>query len=173
MRKSLILTLLALLSLTASAQQIRIPGTKAELQLPEGEWRYYQTEKLDKNTSSHLYYYAQEIVKEEDGDTVVPWVRVVVRKNFSGSPLDYVAERWAEQPYQLLDELTTGLPTSDAVSYRAAYTSPRDHGDYLFRLLYFKERNNVIELRAETSTATYERMAPIFESIISSLTISK
>lgn len=172
MRKTIILTLLAMACLAATAQ-IRIPGTKAEFSLPENEWKYLETKKVDKSTTRYLYSYAKELVVEENGDTVLPNARIYVRKNFTGSVYDYITDRWEEQPYQTLDEFTLDLVGVEAVGYIGAYTNPLDKKDYIFRTLYLVDRGTAMEMRLETTSDTYELFASMFETIIASLTLTR
>ena len=171
MKKTLLL-LFSLLALAASAQ-IRIPGTKVEFSLPEGQWKYLQTTKVDRNTNVYLYSYCAESVVDSKGDTVLPFIRIYVRKNYPHAAFDLAADRWADQPFQSLDEWTEGLPSPDGIGYIGAHTGVQDQVEYLFRMVYFKEKSTAVEFRLETTRDTYERFDPVFKEIIESIEIVK
>lgn len=170
--KHTLLILFSLMALMASAQ-IRVPGTKVEFTLPEGQWKYLQTTKVDRNTNVYLYSYCGSLVLDAQGDTVLPFVRIYVRKNYTNAAFDLAADRWAEQPFQSLDEYTDGLPSDDGIGYIGAHTNLQDQKDYLFRMVYFKEKNTAIEFRTETTRDTYDRFDDVFKSIIESIEIVK
>ena len=171
MRKTLVLTLLTLLALAASAQ-IRIPDSKVVFTLPEGEWKYLQTTKVDKNTTVYLYSYMASNVIDSQGDTIIPHLKVYVRRNYQHSAIDLATDRWMQQPFQSLDEYTDGLP-APGIGYIGAYTNPLEKKDCVFRMIYFKEKNTAFEFRAETTADTYKQFDDMFEQIIRSVTIAK
>lgn len=151
------------------AQTVTIPGTKAQFTFPS-EWSYLNTEQIDKNTSAYIYYYSAQYVVDEN-DTTLPFMRIIVRKNYSASLFDFVFERYASSPYQSLEDYTEGigLPSSGGMGYVGAYTNVRDEKDYQFRMVYFKEKNTVVELRLETTRGTFPLMEEEFLSILRSL----
>jgi len=168
MRKSFFLTLFAMMAMLVSAQN-RIPGTNVQFSLPEGEWKYLQTTKVDKNTNVYLYSYLARNVVDSKGDTILPYVRIYVRKNYSPSAIELAAERWMQQPFQSLFEYTTGLPGDGGIGYIGAYNNSMDGKDYVFRMIYFKEKNTAIEFRVETTRDTYEQFDALFEAIVTSV----
>ena len=49
------------------------------------------------------------------------------------------------------------------------YTHTKNHKDYQFRMVYFKEGNTAVEFRLETTRATYPQMEEEFLSILKSM----
>lgn len=176
MRKHIFVILFALIGLCGSAQnngqnvQITLPGTHVEFSLPQHEWKYLQTTNVDKNTTVYLYSYMARNVLDEKGDTIIPYLRIYVKKNYSSSVYDLTWERYQNQPFQSLDEFTEGIPNS-GLGYIGAYNSPYDRKDYQFRMVYFKDRNTAFEFRAETSLDTYEEFDEMFTNILNSVTV--
>ena len=150
--------------------QERIPGTKVTYQFPS-KWKYLSTPSVDKNTQVYLFCYKEHPVITE-GDTVLPFLRIYVRKNYSQPVSDLVFERYLGQPYQSLDDYTSGLglPSKGGMGYIGAYTNTSDKRDYQFRMVYFKEGNTAVEFRLETTRNTYPQMESEFEQILKSLT---
>ena len=162
-----------LLSMAASGMaqsQVTIPGTKVKYTVPT-HWHFLKTDKVDKNTNVYLYYYSGKILVSQ-GDTALPFLRIRVRKNYSGDLVDYVYDRYVAEPYQPLKDYThgLGLPKNGGMGYIGAYTNPGDKKDYQFRMVYFKAQNTIIEFRLETTRGTYAQMAKGFEAILGSLT---
>ena len=120
--------------------------------------------------TDHYYYTAKILVSK--GDTALPYLRIRVRKNYTGTLYDYVYDRYITEPYQPLKDYTSGLglPKSGGMGYIGAYTNLSDKRDYQFRMVYFKVQNTVVEFRLETTKATYPQMEKEFESILGSLT---
>lgn len=161
-----------LLTLNGAAAQVSIPGTRVQFTFPS-KWKYLDSEKIDANTTQYLYYYsATDVV--HDGDTALPFLRIVVRKDYSGQLTDYVFSRYMQAPYQPLDDYSQGLglPHSGGMGYMGAYTHPKDKRDYQFRMVYFMERNTIVEFRLETTRATYPQMEKEFTAILQSLTFA-
>ncbi len=150
--------------------RVTIPGTKVSYTVPT-QWHFLKTDKVDKNTNVYLYYYSGRILVSQ-GDTALPFLRIRVRKNYSGDIVDYVYDRYVAEPYQPLKDYTQGLglPKSGGMGYIGAYTNPGDKKDYQFRMVYFKSQNTIVEFRLETTRGTYSAMAKDFESILASLT---
>ena len=154
---------------TAQAQ-VSIPGTKVKFTFPS-KWKYLNTEKVDANTQRYLYYYTDKVVAAK-GDTTLPFLRIVVRKNFTAPIFDFVFDRYSKEPYQSLSDYTEGLglPKTGGMGYVGAYTNVQDKKDYQFRMVYFKVQNTVVEFRLETTRATYPMMEREFIAILRSLT---
>ena len=154
----------------AEAQQLTIPGTKVKYSFPS-KWEYLSTHKIDANTQQYLYYYSAQTIAA-NGDTTLPFLRIVVRKNYSKTVFDYVFERYSMQPYQSLSDYTEGLglPKAGGMGYIGAYTNLKDRRDYQFRMVYFKEQNTIVEFRLETTHDTYPLMEQEFENILKTLT---
>ena len=153
-----------------SQAQVSIPGTKVKFTFPS-KWKYLNTEKVDANTQRYLYYYTDKVVAAK-GDTTLPFLRIVVRKNYTGPVFDFVFDRYSKEPYQSLSDYTEGLglPKTGGMGYVGAYTNVQDKKDYQFRMVYFKVQNTVVEFRLETTRATYKQMEKEFIAILKSLT---
>ena len=153
-----------------SQAQVSIPGTKVKFTFPS-KWKYLNTEKVDANTQRYLYYYTDKVVAAK-GDTTLPFLRIVVRKNYTGPVFDFVFDRYSKEPYQSLSDYTEGLglPKTGGMGYVGAYTNVQDKKDYQFRMVYFKVQNTVVEFRLETTRATYSMMEKEFVAILKSLT---
>ena len=106
------------------------------------------------------------------GDTTLPFLRIIVRKNYTAPIFDFVFDRYSKEPYQSLSDYTEGLglPKTGGMGYMGAYTNVQDKKDYQFRMVYFKVQNTVVEFRLETTRATYQQMEKEFVSILKSLT---
>ncbi len=174
MKKSTLWTLMLLLlgSMTATAQ-MKIPGTHVHFTLPANEWKYLQTTEVDKNTTVYLYSYNDHYVVDSVGDTIIPFIRIYVRKNYKATAYELAYSRFLSQPFQSLDEYVEGLPSPDGIGYLGAYTSEQDGKDYEFRMVYFKDGNTAVEFRLETSRDNYDDFSEQFESILQSLVIAK
>ncbi len=150
--------------------QVAIPGTKVQYTFPS-KWKFLSSQKIDANTQQFLYYYAAKPVASK-GDTTLPFLRIVVRKNYTNPIFDFVFDRYNKEPYQSLTDYTQGLglPKQGGMGYVGAYTNLKDKKDYQFRMVYFKAQNAVVEFRLETTRATYAQMEKEFENILKSLT---
>lgn len=158
------IVLLALLALTVGATaQIKIPGTRFSFSFPNNGWKYLQTNKVDEDVTVYLYSYAKDYVIDSVGDTVIPFMRLYVRRNFDGTVYDLALNRYTNQPFEPLDnyELKDG-----SLGYLGAYTSNEDGKDYVFRMLYMKDGTNVIEIRLECPLDNYEDFEGEFLSIL-------
>lgn len=149
--------------------QVAIPGTKVQYKFPT-KWKYLSSQKVNANTMQYLYCYtAKPIVAK--GDTALPFLRIYIRKNYTGEVFDFVFDRYNKEPYQSLSDYTQGLglPKTGGMGYIGAYTNLKDKKDYQFRMVYFKVQNTVVEFRLETTRATYPQMEKEFEAILRSL----
>ena len=158
--------------LNCAVAQVTIPGTRVQFSFPS-KWKYLESEKRDANTTQYLYYYsATDVV--DDGDTALPFLRIVVRSNYSSQLTDFVYDRYMQAPYQPLDDYSQGLglPRSGGMGYVGAYTHPKDKRDYQFRMVYFMVPNAIVEFRLETTRATYSQMEKEFTTILQSLTFA-
>jgi len=166
----LVVAMVLLASMCGVTQaQVAIPGTKVQYTFPS-KWKYLSTQKVDANTTQYLYFYSAKTVAA-DGDTTLPFLRIVVRKNYSAPIYDFVFERYNHEPYQSLSDYThgLGLPKSGGMGYIGAYTNLKDKKDYQFRMVYFKVQSTIVEFRLETTRATYEMMEKEFNAILKSL----
>lgn len=169
-RFRLFVVAMVLLALSGVAQaQVAIPGTKVQYTFPS-KWKYLSTQTVDANTTQFLYFYNAKTIASK-GDTTLPFLRIVVRKNYTAPIYDFVFERYNREPYQSLSDYTQGLglPKSGGMGYIGAYTNLKDKKDYQFRMVYFKVQNTIVEFRLETTRATYPLMEKEFESILKSL----
>ena len=150
--------------------QVSIPGTKVKFTFPS-KWKYLSTEKVDANTQVYLYYYTGKAVVSK-ADTVLPFLRIYVKKNYTKPIFDFVFERYNKEPYQSLSDYTKGpgLPKSGGMGYVGAYTNVRDKKDYQFRMVYFLIQNTAVEFRLETTRDTYPMMEQEFLGVLNSLT---
>lgn len=152
--------------------QVSIPGTNATFKFPDGGWKYLQTTQVDANSNVYLFVYAAENVVDAAGDTVLPCLRVYVRKNYDKSMFKFIMERFKSQPYQSLDEYTEGIPGTECRGYIAAYTDLIDKKDYQMRMVCFKDKSTVIEFRLEAPLDVYPRFEQTFTDIAATLTIT-
>lgn len=173
-RHSIIVRLLCavmlLVGVGSSVQaQVAIPGTKVQYKFPS-KWKYLSSQKVDANTMQYLYCYVAKPVVSK-GDTVLPFLRIYVKKNYTKEVFDFAFERYSKEPYQSLTDYTTGLglPKAGGLGYIGAYTNVRDKKDYQFRMVYFKAGNTIVEFRLETTRATYGMMEKEFEGVLKSL----
>lgn len=171
--KRLALALLFAAVATAAEAQIKIPGTKVSFQFPNGGWKYLHTTKVDDNTSVYLYSYNERYVIDSVGDTVLPFMRIYVHRNYQGSAYEAAYSRFLSQPFQSLDEYVDGLPSAGGIGYLGAYTNETDGKDYEFRMIYFKERSTLLEIRLETTRDNYDDFEEEFKSILRSVKINK
>ncbi|MBP5677032.1 MAG: hypothetical protein J6W88_00885 [Bacteroidales bacterium] len=170
MRKSVLVLLLLLSSLVASAQLV-IPGTGVTFSLKQNEWLYMRTLEMDGGAEMYLYCYTGKVVVDQVGDTVLPFLRIYVNSDYAGDVYELAYERYMQQPFQSVKEYTQGigLPRSGGLGYEGAYTNPTDQKDYRFMMTYFKDRGAAVEFRLETTKDTYDDMLPVFKSVMSSL----
>lgn len=148
-----------------SAQSIKIPETTVSFSFPNSGWKYLQTNKVNNNVTVYLYSYSKTFVVDSRGDTVIPFMRIYVHKNYSGSVYDMAMKRYNTQPFQSLDE----YPFKGGLGYWGAYTSDDDGKDYLFRMVYLKEHSNAIEIRLETTRDNYDAFDKEFKAILNTI----
>lgn len=161
------LTLIALLLLVSIASaQIKIPETNVSFDFPNGGWKYLQTNKLSNDTVIYLYSYSADYVVDNSGDTIIPFMRIYVRKNYDGTVYDLAYSRFMVQPFQSLDEK---LHKNGILEYLGAYTNEDDGKDYEFRMIYVKDRTNILEIRLECTVDTFEDFEKDFGDIIASI----
>ena len=171
-RHTVFSALFILVSITSAvAQTNKIPGTDVSFTLPSGEWKYLETYEVNKDVSVYLYSYAAEDVVSPHGDTIVPFVKIYVHRNYTGSVYDLAYSRYVHQPFESIEEFTTGVPQK-GLGYVGAYTDAKEKRDYQFRMVYFKVKNTAIEFRCETTLDTFKQFDPRFSAIISSLKVS-
>lgn len=173
MRHTSFLTIVfLLLAFNLSAQQLHIPHTQATIDLPMGEWNYLKTISIDNNTDIYLYIYTDSVIVDLTGDTILPFLRIYVHRNYKGSSFDLAYERFLKQPFQSMAEYSDGIP-GDGIGYLGAYQSTEDNKEYQFRMIYFKDNDNGIEIRMETTGDTYSRFDKTFDKILHTVAITK
>lgn len=155
-----------LTAVLGASAQIKIPETNVSFTFPSQGWKYLQTNKLSNTTTIYLYSYAGDYVIDGAGDTIIPFMRVYVRKNYDGSVYDLAYSRFMVQPFQSLDE--TVYPNG-SLCYLGAYTNEDDGKDYEFKMLYLKDRSNILEIRLECTVDNYEEFEKEFDEIINSI----
>lgn len=171
MRKSLFLMLFVVAIAFCVRAQITIPNTNVSFNFPNGGWKYLQTHSIDKNTVAYLYSYCGKIVVDKKGDTILPHMRIYIKRNYDGSAFDMAYIRYLNQPFQSLSESVEGLPAQGGISYVGAYNNLDDHKDYQFQMMYFMVKNTVFEIRLETSLDTYPQFEKEFTEIMKSVTV--
>ncbi len=174
MKKTIIiLTAAMLLALfgTATAQEMKIPGTELSITLPTDNWRYLQTMKLDDGADLFIFYYSHETIIDETGDTILPFLRMYVNKGYKDDIYTLIYSRYMLQPYQSIEEYTSGpgLPKDGGLGYIGAYTNPSEQKDYQFMMTYFKNNGTIVEIRLETTKDTFHKMENEFNTILKSL----
>lgn len=172
MKRILFSLMMVMMGLCSMAQN-RVPGCNVVFGFPDGGWKYLSTVDVDQNTKVYLYSYSAEVVTDAAGDTVLPNMRIYVRKNYTGSVFDLVLARYEHNPYQAVEEYTDGLPSADGVGYKAYYKNVEDNKDYLFNLIYFKDKTTIVEVRMETTMDTYEAFESKFMNVLKSFAIEK
>ena len=167
--KSIILIVLLAGAGIASAQVIKIPETKASFSFPNGGWKYLETNKVNSNVTVYLYSYSKSIVVDNGGDTIIPFMRIYVRKNYKGTVYDLAFSRFGSQPFQAFDE----YPFLDGLGYYGGYIDEKEHKDYFFRMVYLKDGNTGLEIRLETTRDTYDDFDEEFKAILNTFKIEK
>ncbi len=165
---TVIMVLIAVFCSVAKAQ-VTIPGTKVQYSFPS-KWKYLSTQTIDANTTQFLYFYSAQTIAS-NGDTTLPFLRIVVRKNYVEPIYNFVFERYNREPYQSLSDYTQGLglPKNGGMGFVGAYTNLKDKKDYQFRMVYFKIQHTIVEFRLETTRNTYLQMEKEFGAILKSL----
>jgi len=164
------LFLLALAAFSSLSAQIRIPDTKVSFDFPNGGWKYLQTSKINESTNVYLYSFSSKYIVDAAGDTVIPFMRIYVRKNFSGTVYDLAYSRFMTQPFQSLDEFNY---PNGSFGYLGAYSNEEDGKDYEFRMIYLKDGNTALEIRLETTLDTYDQFEQEFLDILNTIKINK
>ena len=169
-RKTIIMLAMLLLAAAASAQ-LTIPGTSITYRLNNEDWRYLRTYELPEGGDVYLYCYTGQLVTDEEGDTVLPFLRIYVVRDYEGDLYDLAYARYEAQPFQSLKEFSEGpgLPASGGIGYVGAYTNPVDQKDYQFYMTYFYDRRVSVEFRLETTKDTFGEMEFEFNDILSSI----
>ena len=170
MRKTILLSLFVIALAFCGRGQITVPNTSVSFSFPNGGWKYLQTLTVDKNTVAYLYSYCGRYVLDSKGDTILPHLRIYVKKNYDGTPLEMAYLRYLNQPFQSLSESVEGIPGSGGIAYVGAYNNLDDHKDYKFQMMYFMVKNTVFEFRIETSLDTYPQFEKEFSEIMKSIT---
>ncbi|MBR4505555.1 MAG: hypothetical protein IKP21_02135 [Bacteroidales bacterium] len=168
--KILVTALLLAVSTVATAQ-IGIPGTQVTFRLNSDDWRYLRTFQLDDGADVYLYCYIGQLLLDDEGDTVLPFLRIYVNEDYDGDIYELAYERYMQQPFQSLNEYThgSGLPKRGGLGYVGAYTSPSDQKDYQFMMTYFKDGDVTVEFRLETTKDTFQEMEFEFNDILESI----
>lgn len=167
-----ILFLLAMMAaFAATAQRLTIPGTEVQYRLNSEDWVYVRTFQHPKGGDIYLYAYTGHDVVDLEGDTVLPFLRIHVVRDYDGDLYDLAYERYEAQPYQALKEYTKGegLPSSGGLGYIGAYTNPADQKDYQFYMTYFLSKRTSVEFRLETTKDTFNDMEFEFKDILNSI----
>lgn len=169
--KKLFLTLLLLTAATVASAQLTIPGTGITYRLNSEDWRYLRTFELAEGGDIYLYCYTGHVLVDMEGDTVLPFLRIYVNKDYDGDLYELAYERYEAQPFQSLKEYTKGegIPSEGGIGYIGAYTNPTDQKDYQFYMTYFKDRGTSVEFRLETTKDTFDEMDFEFKDILSSI----
>ncbi|MBQ6955146.1 MAG: hypothetical protein IJP80_00810 [Bacteroidales bacterium] len=164
LKQTMLLAMLALL-LSTSAQAIKIPDTRISFSFPDGGWKYLNTNKVNKDITVYLYSYSKKAVVDNNGDTIIPFMRIYVQKNYSGTVFDMAFNRFNSQPFQAIEE----YPFRDGLGYWGGYSSDNDGKDYFFQMVYLKDNSNAIEIRLETTSDTYEAFEKEFKAILNTI----
>lgn len=167
----IILTALLIAVPAAASAQIGIPGTQVTFRLNGDDWRYLRTFQLDDGADIYLYCYVGQMLLDDEGDTVLPFLRIYVNEDYDGDIYELAYERYMQQPFQSLNEYThgPGLPKRGGLGYVGAYTNPSDQKDYQFMMTYFKDGDVTVEFRLETTKDTFQEMEFEFNDILESL----
>lgn len=169
--KRLLAIAVLLLTATVASAQLTIPGTNVTYRLNNEDWRYLRTFELAEGGDVYLYCYTGHVLVDMEGDTVLPFLRIYVNRNYDGDLYDLAYERYEAQPFQSLKEYSkgNGLPSDGGIGYIGAYTNPSDQKDYQFFMTYFKDKGTSVEFRLETTKDTFEEMEFEFTDILSSI----
>lgn len=172
MRKLFITLLLVAMGIVGMAQN-RIPNSNISFGFPGGGWKYLRTIDVDQNTKVYLYCFSGHTVLDAQGDTILPHMKIYVRRNYTDPLFNLVYSRYEYNPYQSLREYTDGLPSPEGIGYVAAYKNMQDNKEYMFNMIYFKDKNTAVEIRIETTVDTYEDFKDEFEAILNTVSIEK
>ena len=172
MKKNLLLILLVIFSLSAMAQN-RIPKSNVSFGFPNGGWKYLNTIEIDESSKVYLYCYSEKTVIDAIGDTILPYMKIYVTRDYTDELFNLVYKRYEGNPYQTIEEYTEGLPSADGIGYKAIYKNMKDNKDYMFNMIYFKDKKTSIEIRLETTKDTYNQFEQDFKDILSTVKVSK
>ena len=167
-----ILAVMAMLLLSGAAMaQLNIQGTRYSFDLDAEEWRYLRTFDMGDGETTYLYCYVGEVLLDEAGDTVLPFLRIFIKQNYADDIYQFVYDRYEDQPYQSLNEWSKGigLPKSGGLGYEGIYTKPSERRDYRFMMTYFRDKRTVVEFRLETTRETYEDMEVKFRKVLNTI----
>lgn len=169
--KRLLFVLLLLAGSGAATAQLTIPGTNVTYRLNNEDWRYLRTFELAEGGDVYLYCYTGHVLVDMEGDTVLPFLRIYVNKDYDGDLYELAYERYEAQPFQSLKEYTKGegIPSKGGLGYIGAYTNPSDQKDYQFYMTYFEDKGTSVEFRLETTKDTFDEMDFEFKDILSSI----
>lgn len=170
--KRLFLLMAGMLLCGMMMAQNRVPSTRVSFDFPKGGWKYLETIRVDPNTNVYLYSFSRRAVVGQEGDTVLPNLRIYVKDHYSKTVFDLVMERYMKQPYQSLDEYMDNLP-AEGIGYKGYCKGIDDGVEYLFDMIYFKDGNTAFEFRLETTKDTYSEMEDEFEEILNTIVIKK
>ncbi len=163
--RRIILIIALMLANVAAMSQIKVPGTRVTFDFPNQGWKFLKTITVDKTTTVYLYSYTGEKFVDPSGEKTPPFMRVYVKKNYTDDILNLAYARFLQQPFQSINEYFEGLPAEGGIGYLGAYTSTTDETDYKFQMIYFKDKNNAIEIRLETTIDTYDKMEKEFDAV--------
>lgn len=175
MNKSPLIRLLSLMLFmcigTMATAQLQIPGTSIQYRLNGDDWRYLRTFEHPNGGDIYLYCYVGHVVVDMEGDTVLPFLRIHVVRDYDGDLYELAYERYEMLPFQSLNEYTKGpgLPASGGLGYIGAYTNPTDQKDYQFYMTYFNDKRISVEFRLETTKDTFDEMDFEFKDILNSI----
>lgn len=169
--KKFLLAIAMMTAMLASAQDLTVPGTNVRYRLNSEDWRYVRTFEHPDGGNIYLYAYIGHTVVDLEGDTILPFLRIYVVKDYKGDLYELAYERYEALPFQALKEYTkgSGLPASGGIGYIGAYTNPSDQKDYQFYMNYFRDKRTSVEFRLETTKDTFESMDFEFKDILNSV----
>ena len=169
--KHLITSIIMVVMTLAASAQMTIPGTKITYDIDADDWKFLKTIDVDKNTKVYLFSYKAELLVDADGEETLPYLKIFVQKNYKKSVYELVYERYLQQPYQAIDEYSSGygLPEKGGLGYVGIYTNLQDDKIYMFRMNYCITAGTAVEFRIETTQNNYShlesKIAEIFNSI--------
>ena len=89
----ILFTAILLAVTTAATAQIGIPGTQVTFRLNSDDWRYLRTFQLDDGADVYLYCYVGQLILDDEGDTVLPFLRIYVNEDFDGDVYELAYDR--------------------------------------------------------------------------------
>ncbi len=172
MKNKISAVLFLMLAMSVSAQ-IRLPNSHFNFDFPEGGWKYLQTTNVDENTTIYLYSRTVCVLSKKN-DTVLPFLRIYVKKNTGNSTaMDFALRRFMKQPFVVVEEFTASqfLPTEDAIGYIGQYTD-KSGMQCQFYMIYFVYKKTLVEFRLETSLDTFNQLKEEFEQILNTINLN-